>query len=213
VKNLAPSGGVAGLMIMNVAATGLPACSEGQWLDRCRTGDPQAWRWLYDKHFPLVYRLAIRMGVSDREAADLCQEVFLRIYRGLPHFRGDAQMATWIYRIAANEVTRAARRGALRRALATVIDRLADRPAAPSPEQLFQQAEAVRTLQSVLSRMKPKQRMVFVLFELEELSLEEIAAVVGVGLQTIKSRLRQARAQFERLRRQHLLVTLPGGRA
>ena len=147
-------------------------------------------------------------GSSDREAADICQEVFLRVYRGLGRFRGEAEIATWIYRIALNEVQRAARAGSLRRALAAVLGRVADPPVAPSPEHAFQQTEAVRELQAVLCRLKPKQRAVFVLAELEELSLEEIATVVGTRLETVKSRLRHARVEFERLRRQRTLVVL-----
>jgi RNA polymerase sigma-70 factor, ECF subfamily len=197
---------------MNVAAREAPAWSEAEWLRRCRTGDRLAWRQLYDRHFPRVYRLALRLGVSDREAADVCQEVFLRVHRGLGRFRGEAQIATWIYRIALNEVRRLGRAGALRRALATLLGRgeVIDAPA--TPEHTVEQSEAVRELQLVLARMKPRHRAVFVLFELEELSLEEIGTVVGAGPQTVKSRLRHARAAFERLRRQRSLVALAGGR-
>ena len=197
---------------MNVAATGQPVWSQAEWLQRCRTGDALAWRWLYAKQFPVVYRLAIRMGVSEREAADICQEVFLRVHRGLARFRGDAQLATWIYTIALREITRVRRAGALRRGFAAFLGRSGQEESVPSPEQVCQQAEAVRELGAVLDRLKPKQRAVFVLFELEELSLEEIGVVVGAGLETVRSRLRHARVQFERLRRQRILVTLPGGR-
>jgi RNA polymerase sigma-70 factor, ECF subfamily len=210
--NFAPSARRRGLMGMNVAATGQPVWSQAEWLERCRSGDALAWRWLYAKQFPVVYRLAIRMGVSERESADICQEVFLRVHRGLSRFRGDAQLASWIYTIALREINRVQRAGALRRALTAFIGRSEPDENARSPEQACQQAEAVRELAAVLDHLKPKQRAVFVLFELEELSLDEIAAVVGAGLETVKSRLRHARAEFERRRRQRSLVTLPGGR-
>ena len=100
-------------------------------------------------------------------------------------------------------MTRLGRAGALRRALATLLgQREAAGAGGPAtPEHACQQTEAVRELHLVLARMKPRQRAVFVLFELEELSLEEIGAVVGAGVETVKSRLRHARVAFERLRR------------
>jgi RNA polymerase sigma-70 factor (ECF subfamily) len=212
VKYFAPAAVAPGPTGMRVAASEAPAWSEAEWLRRCRAGDRIAWRRLYDQHFPQIYRLALRLGVTEREAADVCQEVFLRVYRGLARFRGEAQIGTWIYRIAVNEVTRMGRAGALRRAFFTLLGRGEDPRAPATPEQTCQQTEALRELHLLLARMKPKQRAVFVLFELEELCLEEIAEVVGAGLETVKSRLRHARADFERMRRQRNLVALAGGR-
>jgi RNA polymerase sigma-70 factor (ECF subfamily) len=187
-----------------IAAVREEPLTESEWLARCRAGDPAAWRALYDQHFPLVFRLAIRMGASEREAADVAQEVFLRVWRGLGGFRGDAQFRTWLYRITLNEVARVAREGSVRRAFGAVLALITRDEAPPgrSPDRLVEQAEAFAELQGILSRMRPKQRTVFVLFEIEELALEEIARVLACPLETVRSRLRHARADFERLRRQ-----------
>jgi RNA polymerase sigma-70 factor (ECF subfamily) len=184
------------------------APSEVDWLARCRAGDAAAWRQLYDRHFPLVFRLSIRMGASEREAADVAQEVFLRVWRGLGSFRGDALFRTWLYRITLNEVSRVAKEGAVRRAFGAVLAMVTreEAPAARGPDRLVEQAEAFAELEAILGRMKPKQRSVFVLFEIEELSLEQIAQVLECPLETVRSRLRHARADFDRLRRQHGLV-------
>jgi RNA polymerase sigma-70 factor, ECF subfamily len=181
---------------------------EAGWLARCRAGDAGAWRRLYDQHFPMVFRLAIRMGASEREAADVSQEVFLRVWRGLGSFRGDSQFRTWLYRITLNEVSRMAREGAVRRAFGALLAVVAreEAPAARGPDRLAEQAEAFAELQAILARMRPKQRSVFVLFEIEELPLEQIAQVLDIPLETVRSRLRHARADFERLRRQHELA-------
>jgi RNA polymerase sigma-70 factor (ECF subfamily) len=186
-----------------------PIRADAGWLDRCRAGDRAAWRWLYDRHFAQVYRLALRLGAHQAEAADVSQEVFVRVYRGLASFRGEAAFSTWLYRITLNEVARLRRAGGVRRALASLLGREPDAPAPPRPDHQAEQTEAFRALTAVLDRMKPKQRAVFALFELEELSLAEVAAVVGCGEETVKSRLRHARADFERLRRQRALA--PGG--
>jgi RNA polymerase sigma factor (sigma-70 family) len=187
-----------------IAAVREEPLTESEWLARCRAGDAAAWRQLYDQHFPLVYRLAIRLGASDREAADVAQEVFLRVWRGLAGFRGDAQFRTWLYRITLNEVSRVAREGSVRRAFGAMLALVTreEAPPARAPDRVAEQAEAFAELQAILARMRPKQRAVFVLFEIEELALEEIAGVLGCPLETVRSRLRHARADFERLRRQ-----------
>src|SRR6187402_1674328 len=71
-------------------------------IERCRTGDDIAFGELVDRYKNLVYGMVWRM-ISDRsQADDLAQEVFLKVYRGLPYFRGDARLSTWIFRIVAN---------------------------------------------------------------------------------------------------------------
>jgi RNA polymerase sigma-70 factor (ECF subfamily) len=138
----------------------------------------------------------------------VAQEVFLRVWRGLGGFRGDSMFRTWLYRITLNEVSRVAREGAVRRAFGAVLALVAreEAPAARAPDRLVEQAEAFAELQAILARMKPKQREVFVLFEIEELPLEQMAQVLACPLETVRSRLRHARADFERLRRQHGVV-------
>lgn len=190
--------------------------ADADWISRCRAGDKFAWRHLYDRHAPSIYRLARRMGLSEEKTADVCQEVFLRVYRNLGSFRGEAQFSTWLYRIAVNEVSRAQREGSVRRALSAVLGQksheLEPQPE-PGPERRAQATEAAEVLAQILGRMKPKKRTVFVLFELEELSTEEIAQVMGCGVETVKSRLRHARAEFERLHKQRTLVVMQGGRS
>jgi RNA polymerase sigma-70 factor (ECF subfamily) len=188
--------------------------TEPDWLERCRAGDQAAWRRLYDEHFPMVFRLAVRLGANGREAADVAQEVFLRVWRGLRNFRGQAQLRTWLYRITLNEVARAGREASVRRAFGAVLNLVARvrEPAAPAPDRLAEQAERFAQLQAILARMRPKQRQVFVLYEIEELALEEVAQVLDCPLETVRSRLRHARADFDRLTRQLAIRTATGER-
>jgi len=172
-----------------------------------RAGDLGAWRALYEQHLPAVYRIARRMGVPEGDCADLCQEVFLRVHRGLGAFRGEAQFSTWLYRIALHEVARARRARAVRNAFLSLFGRHA--PAAespPVPEEIYVRTEATALLEHVLSRLKPKHRQVFVLCELERLPLDEVAATLACPAETVRSRLRHAWTEFERLRRQALLT-------
>ena len=186
---------------------------DADWVSRCKAGDKLAWRQLYEEHAPLVYRLGRRMGLSDEKTADVCQDVFLRVYRHLGRFRGDSQFSTWLYRITFNEVSRAQREGTVRRTLDALLGRhWQPEQSELSPERRAQASEAAVVLEEILARMKPKKRAVFVLFELEELGTEEIAEVLGCGPETVKSRLRHARAEFDRLHKQRSLVVMQGGK-
>jgi RNA polymerase sigma-70 factor (ECF subfamily) len=180
-----------------------PAVFEADWIGRCRAGDMAAWRALYEQHVPLVHRVARRMGLPESDFHDLCQEVFLRVYRGLGRFRGEAQFSTWLYRIVLHEVARAGRARSVRAVVLTLLGRPTPPPV---PDEQLARAEATQQLAHLLDRMKPKHRQVFVLYELEELSPERIADVLGCPVETVRSRLRHARSDFTRLRRQQRLL-------
>jgi RNA polymerase sigma-70 factor (ECF subfamily) len=174
---------------------------EGDLLGLCRAGDLAAWRELYEQHVPTVYRVARRLGVPEGDCGDLCQDVFLRVFRGLRTFRGEAQFSTWLYRIVLHETARTMRARGVRNAFLALLGRQPVPTVGPDP---LDRAQATRELERVLGRMKPKHREVFVLFELEELPLEQIAAALECPFETVRSRLRHARAAFERLRQQRL---------
>ena len=183
---------------------------DDDWLRRCRQGDLAAWRQLYDQQFERVYRLVQRLGVPERDAADVCQEVFLRVHRGLGRFRGDAQIGTWLFRIALNESRRWGRLRGVRQALLALYSR--EPVVAPGqPDEALARAEGWRELGALLEQLKPKLREAFVLFEIEELSLDAGERGAGRGAETVKSRVKRARAEFERLRRQRALVAVAGG--
>jgi RNA polymerase sigma-70 factor (ECF subfamily) len=174
---------------------------DGDLLGLCRAGDLGAWRALYDQHAATVYRVARRLGVPEGDVGDVCQEVFLRVFRGLRGFRGEAQFSTWLYRIVLHESARATRGRRVRDAFLGLLGR---QPLPHLGPDHLARAQATRELELVLGRMRPKHREVFVLFELEELPLEEIAAALGCPFETVRSRLRHARAAFARLRQQRL---------
>src|SRR5919202_4883648 len=79
--------------------------NERELVERCRSGDEAAFQELVDRYKDLVFALIARTIQDRSRAEDLAQEVFLRVHRGLPYFRGEARLATWIYRIVANLCT------------------------------------------------------------------------------------------------------------
>jgi RNA polymerase sigma-70 factor (ECF subfamily) len=144
------------------------------------------------EHGAFVWRALRRQGVGAADVEDVAQEVFLVVHRRLADYDGRSGMRAWLYGIAAKKASEHRRRAWLRR----------ERPVAAPPEESAPpgQPEAVRRreaqaqLEAILGELDPRKRDVFVLFELEEMSLAEVAAAVGCPLQTAYSRLQSARA-------------------
>src|SRR5260221_12065283 len=110
----------------------MDAVNERELVERCRSGDERAFQDLVDLYKDLVYALIARTGQDRSRSEDLAQDVFLRIHRGLPYFRGEARLSTWIYRIVANVCVQDANRAAIASAAKHVpLDE--DRGAAGTP--------------------------------------------------------------------------------
>jgi RNA polymerase sigma-70 factor (ECF subfamily) len=153
---------------------------------------------LYETEFDFVWRSLRRLGVPESEISDALQEVFLIAHRKLGEFEERARFSTWLFQIAFG-VASTRRRRAHRRY--EVIDgSLLDEQCAESrsPEDDFTMREALTLLDRALSGMNLEQRAVFVLFEIEELTSEEIAKTLRIPVGTVYSRLRLARAAFQR---------------
>jgi RNA polymerase sigma-70 factor (ECF subfamily) len=174
------------------------AVADVELVTRCRAGDRQAWRALYDRHAPLVYRFMSALGVPPEERDDAAQEVFIAVYRSLVHFRGEAQLSTWIYRIAARHAGRLGRRRKMREVLSAILLR---QPIVAGPADPSERVAQLHLVDQLLGKISPKKRTVFVLFEIEGLPVEEIARIVGCPENTVWSRLHHARAEMLRLAR------------
>ncbi len=150
-----------------------------------------------------IYNYLLRMTQNPAEADDLTQETFIRVHRGLPTFRGEASLSTWIYRIATNVSLDHFRRRATREASALIsleeveLNRgwIADESASP-PEQLAAQSEMSACVQRFVHRLSPNYRAALVLHDLQGLKDREIADVLGVSLGTVKIRLHRARKKL-----------------
>ena len=173
------------------------ARADDELVMRCQAGDHAAWRGLYDRHFPAIERLVLAVGVGEGEADDLCQEIFLIVYRHLRGFRGQAQLATWIHRIAVREAIRLARRGRLRRQIARLFQR--EQPPALPADWSENTAGRRQYLRELLARLRPERRLALVLYEIEGLSVTEIARLCACAEPTVWTRLHRARADLEKL--------------
>jgi RNA polymerase sigma-70 factor (ECF subfamily) len=173
---------------------------ESTLVARCAQGDQAACAELVAEHQRMVYQLAFHLLGNRDEALDLSQDVFMRVFRTLPHFRGHSQLRTWIYRIVVNQARNRQRWWRRRhRASQVSLDQHLETHAEPSgnpqvaPDNVLAQKRLASQLRCALDALPFDQRSVVVLREIDGLSYDEIAFSLGVTLGTVKSRLTRAR--------------------
>lgn len=146
---------------------------------------------IFRAHMPFLWRTSLALGVPAADAEDVCQEVMLVVNRRLPEFDGRS-LKSWLYGICLRVASDYRRSARVRRERAT--DQLPDEPLpATQPEELEARRAEAR-LRQALDSLDYDRREVFVLFEIEQLTLREIAEATGAPLQTVYSRLQAARA-------------------
>ena len=170
---------------------------EREMVRRCVEGDTQAWRTLYDRHFPDVERLVASLGILDAEADDICQEIFVIIYKNLARFRGEARLSTWIYRLATREAIRFARRRRLVRGLSELFAR--EKRSATPPDWSESEAGRRHYLRQLLDKLSPERRLALVLYEIEGVPVNEIARISDCAENTVWTRLHRARTELEKI--------------
>jgi RNA polymerase sigma-70 factor (ECF subfamily) len=156
-----------------------------------RATEDDAFRTFFDEHLPLVWRVLRRLGVPPAELDDVCQEVFVVAHRKLPEFEGRARTSTWLYAICARTWSDYRRRAYRVRERPTAAP--PDAGSDPLQESHVEQGRALQALARALERLDDDKRLVFVLYEIEQLEMKEVVAVIGCPLQTGYTRLHAAR--------------------
>lgn len=164
---------------------------------------------VYRQHFSAAWRVLRRLGVAEAQLDDATQDVFLVVHGKLGSFDSRSPLRSWIFAIAVR-VASEYRRRALRTRTEQLDEGIAD--ASPNPARLSEMQEAVRLLHELLGELDEKKRAVFVLSELEQLNVPEIANVLGVNPNTVYSRLRIARKCFDAALRRRGRATTEGAR-
>ena len=162
-----------------------------------RDGDRSAFDELVKVTHAEAYTLAYRLTGNEDDANDVVQEAYLRAYRGLRRFRGDAQFSTWMYRITANcAATYLGKRSRNRHDELTDDTPVADARPATDPVWSSEHTELRNELQEALLRLPPKLRNVIVLRDVYDLPHEAIAAELGISVSAAKVRLHRARRKL-----------------
>ena len=182
---------------------------EQELLQRARGGDQAAFGLLMEQYERQVYRQALGLVGHPEDAADVTQEVFLKVWRGLPAFQGGSSFSTWLYRLTGNAAIDLLRREKKRRGDLSLDDpdrrwdsHLAD--PTPLPEKSLEQEELRRAVIRGLALLSEEHRQVLVLRELNGASYEEIGQVLGLPPGTVKSRVARARLALAKLLKEEL---------
>lgn len=170
-------------------------------------GEEQAYEILIQRYQQPVYNLVCRLMNDPSDASDIVQEVFLKVFRNIGNFRGKSSLKTWIYRIAVNEAYNHRRWFSrhLRREVAlaaedgapSYADSLADPGRTPFDQAADRETRAL--VETALETLNPKFRAAVVLRDIEDLSYDEIAAVLDVSLGTVKSRILRGREALRKI--------------
>jgi RNA polymerase sigma-70 factor (ECF subfamily) len=151
---------------------------------------------VFRAHAPGVHRALRRLGISEADAPDVLQEVFVVVHRKLGAFEGRSQLRTWIYGIALRVAADHRKRAYVRRERAT--DELPERAGSAPELKELERRERVAMLDRALAALSPEKREVLVLFELEEMPMKEVAEALGCPLMTAYTRLYAARAELKK---------------
>lgn len=174
------------------------SATEKQIVSRAQQGDTAAFETLVDMHAKYVYNLALRVLQNPQEAEDLAQETFLRVWRGLPAFRGQSKFSTWLYRIVTNLCYNHLPR--IKRELVSLIPdeeaiRLPDVRLAPEDGVL--DTELRTHMHNVIEDLPESYRLLITLRHLQDMSYKEISQVTGMPLGTVKTGIFRARQMLK----------------
>jgi RNA polymerase sigma-70 factor (ECF subfamily) len=188
-----------------------PAFDESALVARAKAGDDAAFSELVQHYSRRVFRMAKQITQNDDDAEDVLQETFIKAFTHLDNFQGNSKFYTWLVRIAVNEALMKLRK---RRSDKTVpldepIDTGEDEMVREiavwdeNPEDSYSRDELAQLLDEAIQSLKPAYRTVFILRDIEELSIEETAQILSLSISAVKSRLLRARLQLrEKLTRQ-----------
>ena len=183
-------------------------------VERIQAGDDGAFAEILDLYQGRVFRIVRRIWQRERETAeDLCQEVFMRVFRGIPSFQGTSAFSTWVHRITVNVcITEIRSRKALKRDRPTLSldaplsggdadDPLRIEPEATviEPGQALETRELFEACRNAIETLPSMWRMILQLRDLEEKSYEEISEILELPIGTVRSRLHRARARVRAL--------------
>jgi RNA polymerase sigma-70 factor (ECF subfamily) len=193
----------------STATLPIRSAEEPIFIDKLKAGDASAFDTFVDRYSGDVYALLFRLTENAEDARDLTQDTFLRALRSIGGFRGDAELKTWLYRIAINESRNRFRWWKRRRRDVTVSldatlgntemtvgETLSDISISPEDSALRRERETA--IRSALRKMPDNYREAIVLCDIEGLSYDETATALGIGIGTVKSRISRGREELRR---------------
>src|SRR5438477_11172306 len=165
-----------------------------------RAGDRSAFDELVRRTYVDTYTLALRLTANEEDARDVVQEAYLRAWKGIRRFRGDAQFSTWMYRITANTAYTVVKRRRRNRAeTLDDVDEPAELRVEARPDEAAESAVLLDDIAAALRELAPKLRAIVILKDVYGLSHEEIAGELGISVAAAKVRLHRGRKKLRDL--------------
>lgn len=174
-------------------------------IKRAQSGDNAAFDCLMDGYFKKLYNIAFRMAGNADDAADMTQEIMIKLFKNISSFSGNSKFSTWVYRVATNTCLDELKKLKRHKNLSIDKDIETDEgefsyeveDTSPVPEQLAEQKELKTIVASAIGMLSPDHKAVLVLRDIQGFSYDEIARIVGCSEGTVKSRISRARAQLK----------------
>jgi len=173
--------------------------AEHELIERCRQGDETAFRELVDQYKGLVFGLTARSVPNRARAEELAQDVFLKVHKGLPYFRGESSLSTWIYRITVNVLSQ--ERPDLASASLDAVDEGGDRPRLQpgADDRAFNDLALKDRLDKAMQRLPIRYQVLVNGHYMKGMRYEDLADALSLPIGTVKTHLHRAKRQLRRL--------------
>jgi RNA polymerase sigma-70 factor, ECF subfamily len=175
----------------------MPDLTAPDVIEKAMAGSTDAFRTIVEDHQSFAYAVAFRFVGNEDDAEDLVQEMFIKLWKNLKSYRHEIKLSTWLYRILVNLCLDFLKSGATKRKRSNVnIDSVHFVADNSNPENEFQQRELMQAIQNAAEELTPKQRAVFILRDLENLSVLEVMEILSMPAGNVKSNLFCARKKM-----------------
>ncbi len=176
-------------------------------IEQAKKGDARAFEILIEKHQKRIFSIAYRIAGNQEDAADMTQEVLIKIFRNIKKFKGKSKFSTWLYRVATNtcldEVKKLNKQVvySLQEEIETEDGKISAEIAdtAMTPEERLEQREIRGVVNIAISMLSDEHKKIIILREIEGFSYDEIAAILKCSAGTVKSRISRAREQLRNI--------------
>jgi RNA polymerase sigma-70 factor (ECF subfamily) len=188
----------------------MPPILRRETIEQAMAGDEPAFRELVESHQGFVYALSYRFVHNSYDAEDIAQEAFVKLWKHLPNYRFDVKLSTWLYKIVSNLCLDFLKSKHVRQSSMHAEIAFHEQVASTaSTDQATVDSELVEFVLHASTQLTPKQKAVFILRDLEQLEMSEIAEALATSIGNVKSNLYYARMKMSELINKHYKIEIP----
>ena len=175
--------------------------NEIELVEKAKLGDTKAFEELMKRTQDKIYNLGIKFFGNKEDAADLLQETYIKAYESLPNFEGKSSFSTWLYRIATNFALMKLRKEKMKKVSIEELKEISDGSKdsidfydwSENPYLHYKNEELKEILNEAINSLPPKYKTIFILHDIEGLSIQEVAKILSLSVPTVKTRIHRSR--------------------